>query len=83
MDEEWVFISVAARQSGLHPQTLRVYEMRGLITPGRSERGTRRYCAEDIIRLQRIRELADLGINQAGIAMILDLEERLRRALGP
>lgn len=68
-------ISVAAELSGIAVQSLRLYERYGLITPARSEGGTRRYSADDLIRLKRISELVDSGINLAGVARILDLED--------
>jgi MerR family transcriptional regulator/heat shock protein HspR len=68
-------ISVAAELSGIAVQTLRLYERYGLLTPSRSEGGTRRYSSDDLIRLKRIGELVDAGINLAGIARILDLED--------
>ncbi len=69
-------ISVAAELSGIAVQSLRLYERHGLLTPARSEGGTRRYSAEDLARLKRISELVDAGINLAGIARILELEDR-------
>src|SRR5690348_5749722 len=69
-------ISVASELSGLDPQTLRLYERRGLLTPARTAGGTRRYSDDDLGRLQRISELVAEGINIAGIGPILDLEER-------
>ena len=68
-------ISVAAELSGVAVQSLRLYERHGLLTPARSEGGTRRYSAEDLARLKRISELVDAGINLAGIARILELED--------
>lgn len=68
-------ISVAAALSGIAVQSLRLYERYGLITPARSEGGTRRYSADDLMRLRRISELVDSGINLAGVARILDLED--------
>jgi len=69
-------ISVAAELSGIDPQTLRLYERRGLLTPARTDGGTRRYSDDDLQRLQRINELVAQGINIAGIAQILHLEHR-------
>lgn len=69
-------ISVASELSGLGPQTLRLYETRGLLTPARSGGGTRRYSDDDLGRLRRITELLALGINLAGIAQIFELEAR-------
>src|ERR1700722_2856367 len=68
-------ISVAAELSGIAVQSLRLYERYGLLTPGRSDGGTRRYSADDLARLQRISALVDAGINLAGIARILSLED--------
>ncbi|GAB2679524.1 MerR family transcriptional regulator [Nocardia goodfellowii] len=68
-------ISVAAGLSGIGVQTLRLYERHGLLTPARSDGGTRRYSSDDLARLQRITVLADAGINIAGIGRILDLED--------
>jgi MerR family transcriptional regulator, heat shock protein HspR len=69
-------ISVASELSGFDPQTLRLYERRGLLTPARTDGGTRRYSDDDLDRLARISELVDAGINIAGILQILDLENR-------
>ena len=68
-------ISVAAELSGIAVQSLRLYERHGLLTPTRSDGGTRRYSADDLARLQRISALVDAGINLAGIARILSLED--------
>ncbi len=68
-------ISVAAELSGVAVQSLRLYERYGLLTPARSEGGTRRYSADDLARLRRISVLVDAGINLAGIARILELED--------
>src|SRR4249920_4272494 len=74
--ERGVFmISVAAELADMHPQTLRMYEARGLITPKRSPKGTRLYSQEDVDRLRRIQEMtAELGMNLAGVERVLDLE---------
>jgi MerR family transcriptional regulator/heat shock protein HspR len=69
-------ISVVAELSGIPEQSLRLYERRGLVTPGRSAGGTRRYSADDLVRLQRISDLVAAGVNLAGIARILELEDR-------
>jgi MerR family transcriptional regulator/heat shock protein HspR len=69
-------ISVAAELSGIGEQSLRLYERQGLVTPGRSAGGTRRYSADDLVRLQRISELVAEGVNLAGVARILLLEDR-------
>jgi len=71
-------ISVAAELANMHPQTLRMYEARGLIEPRRSPKGTRLYSQEDVDRLRRIQEMtADLGLNLAGVERVLDLEEKI------
>ncbi len=73
-------ISVAAELAGMHPQTLRIYETRGLITPGRSPKGTRLYSQEDVDRLQRIQELtSELGMNLAGVEKVFELEGEIAR----
>src|SRR5262245_65204050 len=69
-------ISVAAELSGIKEQSLRLYEREGLLTPARSKGGTRRYSADNLARLLRIRELVDAGVNLAGIERILRLEHR-------
>ena len=68
-------ISVAAELSGIPVQSLRLYERHGLLTPARSGGGTRRYSADDLARLQRISGLVEAGVNLAGIARILSLED--------
>jgi MerR family transcriptional regulator, heat shock protein HspR len=70
-------ISVAAELTGLHPQTLRTYERMGLITPGRTGGGGRRYSARDIDRLREISDLTSSGIGIEGVRRILELENRL------
>lgn len=75
-------ISVAAELAGVHPQTLRIYERRGLLQPARTRGGNRRYSNADIHRLQRIAQLADAGVSLEGIRQVLALEaevEDLRR----
>ena len=73
-------ISVAAELAGMHPQTLRIYESRGLITPKRSPKNTRLYSEEDIERLQRIQELTtELGMNLAGVEKVFELEHEIER----
>lgn len=69
-------ISVAAELCGMHPQTLRVYEQKGLVNPGRSRGNTRLYSQADIERLHLIGHLTDEGINLAGVVRILDMSER-------
>jgi MerR family transcriptional regulator/heat shock protein HspR len=70
-------ISVAAELSGMHPQTLRLYERRGLVCPQRTAKNTRRYSERDVERLRRIQELTDLGLNLAGVERVLALEAQL------
>jgi MerR family transcriptional regulator/heat shock protein HspR len=73
-------ISVAAELAGMHPQTLRMYESRGLITPKRSPKGTRLYSQQDVDRLRRIQEMtAELGMNLAGVDRVFQLEAQLER----
>lgn len=72
-------ISVAAAMVSMEIQNLRVYERRGLLEPDRTEGGTRLYSSDDIDRLHRIRELLAAGLNLAGIARVLELEEQVRR----
>ena len=75
-DKPLYMISVAAELTGMHPQTLRVYEQKGLVTPGRSRGNTRLYSQADIDRLNLISQLTDEGINLAGVVRILDMRER-------
>ena len=73
-------ISVAAELAAMHPQTLRMYEARGLIEPKRSPKGTRLYSQEDVEKLRRIQEMtAELGLNLAGVERVLRLEEELEQ----
>lgn len=77
-------ISVAAELAGMHPQTLRIYERRGLVLPARTQGGNRRYSDDDIEILRRIAELADQGLNLEGIKRVMALEAengRLRSEL--
>jgi DNA-binding transcriptional MerR regulator len=77
-------ISVAAELTGAGVQNLRVYERRGLVAPGRTDGGTRRYSEGDLDRVRRVLALLEHGLNLAGVAMVLDLEddnERLRARL--
>src|SRR5437868_14214654 len=74
-------ISVAAELAAMHPQTLPMYEARGLIEPKRSPKGTRLYSHKDVERLRRIQEMtAELGMNLAGVEKVLELEEKLQAA---
>ena len=79
--ERGVFmISVAAELAEMHPQTLRMYEARGLIEPKRSPKGTRLYSQADVERLRRIQEMTtELGMNLAGVERVFELEEQLDR----
>ena len=73
-------ISVAAELAEMHPQTLRMYEARGLIEPQRSPKGTRLYSQDDVDRLRRIQEMTtEWGMNLAGVERVLELEEKLSR----
>ena len=77
-------ISVAAELAGVHPQTLRIYERKGLVDPARTGGGSRRYSDRDIARLRRIQELTAAGLNLEGVRRVMELEEendRLRQAL--
>ena len=71
-------ISVAAELAGMHPQTLRIYERKGLLEPARTPGGTRRYSQEDIERLQLIQELTSQGLNLEGVRRVLALQEENR-----
>jgi MerR family transcriptional regulator/heat shock protein HspR len=72
-------ISVAAELANLHPQTLRMYEARGLIEPKRSSKGTRLYSQQDVEKLRRIQEMtAELGLNLAGVERVLKLEQEIQ-----
>ncbi len=74
-------ISVAAELAEMHPQTLRMYEARGLITPKRSPKGTRLYSHEDVERLRRIQQMTtEFGLNLAGVEKVMELELKLERA---
>jgi MerR family transcriptional regulator/heat shock protein HspR len=70
-------ISVAAELAGLHPQTLRISERRGLVDPGRTGGGCRRYCDDVIQQLRRIQDLSSEGLNLAGVQRVLELEAEL------
>ncbi len=72
-------ISVAAELAGMHPQTLRIYERRGLVQPARTQGGNRRYSDADIERLQRISDLAEEGMNLEGIRRVMELEAEVAR----
>ena len=72
-------ISVAAELAGVHPQTLRIYERKGLVDPARTDGGNRRYSEEDIELLRRIQDLTTEGLNLAGVKRVLALEAELAR----
>ena len=72
-------ISVAAELAGMHPQTLRIYERKGLVDPFRTPGGTRRYSQEDVERLQLIQDLTSQGLNLEGVKRVLALQEENRR----
>jgi MerR family transcriptional regulator/heat shock protein HspR len=72
-------ISVAAELAGVHPQTLRIYERKGLLRPARTAGNTRRYSDRDIARLRMIQELTQRGVNLAGVKMIIELQAEIRR----
>ena len=78
-DKPLYMISVAAELTGMHPQTLRVYESKGLVNPKRSGGNTRLYSRSDIERLELINQLTDEGINLAGVVRILDMKERAEK----
>ncbi len=79
-DRPLFMISVAAELADMHPQTLRMYEARGLIEPQRSPKNTRLYSYEDVERLRRIQELTtELGMNLAGVERVLELEREMER----
>ncbi|MDE0268429.1 MAG: MerR family transcriptional regulator [Acidimicrobiaceae bacterium] len=72
-------ISVAAELAGVHPQTLRGYERKGLLEPARTAGGDRRYSEADLAQLQRIHELTEEGLNLAGVIRVLQLEQRVSK----
>ncbi len=72
-------ISVAAELAGMHPQTLRLYERRGLVLPGRTQGGNRRYSEIDVHRLRRIQSLTNEGLNLEGVRKVLELEDEIAR----
>ena len=79
-DQPRYMISVAADLTGMHPQTLRTYEQKGLVRPKRTSGNTRLYSDADLERLRLIQRLTtELGLNLAGVEVVLDLEDRLRR----
>jgi MerR family transcriptional regulator, heat shock protein HspR len=72
-------ISVAAELTGVHPQTLRIYERKGLLDPSRTRGGSRRFSEADLSRLRRIQELTSTGLNLEGVRRVLELETELAR----
>ena len=78
-DRAVYIISVAAELAGVHPQTLRIYERKGLLHPQRTAGNTRRYSEQDIERLRSIQELTQLGVNLAGVKRIMELESEVSR----
>src|SRR5436309_4425738 len=81
MDSPRYMISVAAELVGMHPQTLRVYETKGLVRPQRTPGGTRLYSEADVERLRIVQRLTtELGLNLAGVELVLRLEDELRKA---
>ena len=80
-DRALFVISVAAELAGVHPQTLRIYERKGLISPARTSGRSRRYSERDIALLRRIQQLTNEGVGLAGVERILELESRLHDAL--
>ena len=75
-------ISVAAELVGVHPQTLRVYERKGLLDPIRTTGGSRRFSDEDLARLRRIQELTTAGLNLEGVRRVLELQDQVERLQG-
>ena len=75
-------ISVAAELAGVHPQTLRIYERKGLVEPARTGGGSRRYSEADIALLRKIQLLTDAGLNLSGVKRVLDLEAEVERLQG-
>jgi MerR family transcriptional regulator, heat shock protein HspR len=76
-DRPLFMISVAAELAGMHPQTLRLYERRGLVRPQRTAKNTRRYSDRDLERLHHIQQLTELGLNLAGVERVLAMEEQM------
>lgn len=72
-------ISVAAELAGVHPQTLRIYERKGLVDPARTVGGSRRYSDDDIQQLRRIQDLTQAGLNLEGVRRVIELEAEVRR----
>ena len=81
-DEAVYIISVAAELAGIHPQTLRIYERRGLLNPYRTPGGTRRYSEKDLDRLKAIQALTQAGINLEGVKRVMALQAKIERLEG-
>ncbi len=79
-DRALYIISVAAELAGVHPQTLRIYERKGLLRPARTSGNTRRYSDRDIDRLRTIQELTQAGVNLAGVKRVIELQAEVERA---
>jgi len=79
-DQPIYVISIAAELAGVHPQTLRVYERKGLLTPQRTQGNSRRYSERDVEMLRRIQELTNDGLNLAGVLRVMELEDDLKDA---
>jgi MerR family transcriptional regulator, heat shock protein HspR len=75
-------ISVAAELAGVHPQTLRVYERKGLLDPSRTQGGSRRFSEEDLERLRHIQSLTNAGLNLEGVRRVMELEAEIERLRG-
>ncbi len=78
-DQPIYVISIAAELAGVHPQTLRVYERKGLLTPQRTQGNSRRYSERDVEILRRIQELTNEGLNLAGVMKVMELEQEIER----
>src|SRR5688500_19527919 len=79
MERAVYIISVAAELAGVHPQTLRIYERKGLVRPARTSGNTRRYSERDIDRLREIHDLTERGVNLAGVKMVMEMQAKLER----
>ncbi len=74
-------IGIAAELAGMHPQTLRMYERRGLVAPSRSPGGTRLYSQADVARLRRVQQMSETGLNLTGIERVMEMERALDQAI--
>jgi len=79
MDRAVYVISVAAELAGVHPQTLRIYERKGLLEPARTGGGSRRYSERDLDRLRRIADLTEAGLNLEGVRRVMELQDEVAR----